>query len=101
MVESSLESVSSTVLELQREVDEIHRDFLLSEDLQVDTIETRSKKKCPKVVGMPCDVSKSEDVQALSEAAVREFGNVHIWVGTHCEVVLALKLMHPVPISFA
>ncbi|KAG0602584.1 hypothetical protein M758_10G025100 [Ceratodon purpureus] len=76
----SLESVNSTVLELQREVDEMHRDFLLSEDLQVDTIETRSKKSCPRVVGIPCDVSKSEDVQALSEAAVREFGNIHLWI---------------------
>lgn len=87
MVENSLESVNSTVLELRREVEEMHRDFLESED----AIGTRSLKILPKVVGMPCDVSKSEDVRALSDAAVREFGNINIWVGTPFEAVFHIK----------
>jgi NAD(P)-dependent dehydrogenase (short-subunit alcohol dehydrogenase family) len=82
MAESSLESVNSTVLELRQEVNEMYRNLLLDEDSQVDAIKTRIKKSWPKVVGVPCDVSKSEDVQALSEAAAREFGNIDIWVRT-------------------
>ena len=66
----------------------MYRNLLLDEDSQVDAIKTRIKKSWPKVVGIPCDVSKSEDVQALSEAAVREFGNIDIWVGTSCELLL-------------
>ena len=82
MAESSPESVDSTVLELQREVNEMYRNLLLDEDSQVDAIKARIRKDWPKVVGIPCDVSRSEDVQALSEAAVREFGNV-----VHCDVL--------------
>jgi enoyl-[acyl-carrier-protein] reductase (NADH) len=90
MAESSLESVNSTVLELRQEVNEMYRNLLLDEDSQVDAIKTRIKKSWPKVVGVPCDVSKSEDVQALSEAAAREFGNIDIWVRTWCEAILTL-----------
>lgn len=72
----SAESVNSTVLELRREVEEMHRDFLESED----AVGAGSLKSLPKVFGVPCDVSKSEDVHALSEAAVREFGTINIWI---------------------
>lgn len=81
VVENSAESVNSTVLELRREVEEMHRDFLESED----AVGAGSLKSLPKVFGVPCDVSKSEDVHALSEAAVREFGTINIWVGTNLE----------------
>lgn len=76
----SPEGVDSTVLELQREVDEMYRNFLLEEDSQVDAANTRIRKNWPNVVGMPCDVSKSEDVRALSERVVQEFGNIDIWI---------------------
>lgn len=40
----------------------------------------RLERPDPRVVGIACDVSKSEDVKALAAFAVEEFGAVNIWV---------------------
>lgn len=75
-------SVSSTVSELQQEVREQRRSLLLAEGLQVDGSELKVDRRGSRVVGMACDVSKSEDVQALAEMAVQELGTIDIWVSS-------------------
>lgn len=75
-------SVSSTVTELQQEVREQRRSLLLAEGLQVEGSELKVDRRGSRVVGMACDVSKSEDVQALAEMAVQELGTIDIWVSS-------------------
>lgn len=39
-----------------------------------------SSKREGKVIGMPCDVSKVEDVKMLADFAVHELGSIDIWI---------------------
>lgn len=71
-----------TVTELQKEVQEKYRASLLGGDSHVETLEGKADKIGSKVVGMACDVSSSEHVQALAEMALAELGSIDIWVSS-------------------
>lgn len=43
----------------------------------------RKKLSDAKVVGIACDVCKPEDVEKLSNFAVKELGSINIWVNKH------------------
>lgn len=56
----------------------------LAENLKQVIIATggssRKQLRHAKVVGIPCDVSKPEDVRKLANFAVSELGSIDIWV---------------------
>lgn len=75
--ESSSESVDMTVKELEQNLKEIMSNASES---------ARKKLSDAKVVGIACDVCKPEDVEKLSNFAVKELGSINIWVKT-CFIV--------------
>lgn len=82
--EISSESVDMTVKELELNLKEI-----------MSNASESAKKKLSdaKVVGIACDVCKPEDVEKLSNFAVKELGSINIWVKKnifHCNI-LCLK----------
>ncbi|CAM6099506.1 unnamed protein product [Calypogeia fissa] len=76
----SAESVYNTVEELRKEIQEMSGSLSTS-DARLELFGLpRPERKDPKVIGIPCDVSNSNDVQALAEYAVKEFGSVDLWI---------------------
>ncbi|BBN07917.1 chlorophyll(ide) b reductase [Marchantia polymorpha subsp. ruderalis] len=76
----SAEAVNSTVEELRAEVQE-QSGTLSTQEAQMELFGLpRLERPDPRVVGIACDVSKSEDVKALAAFAVEEFGAVNIWI---------------------
>lgn len=71
MCEISSESVDMTVKELEQNLIEIMSNASES---------ARKKLADAKVVGIACDVCKPEDVEKLSNFAVKELGSINIWV---------------------
>jgi len=72
--EISSESVDMTVKELEQNLKEIMSNASES---------ARKKLSDAKVVGIACDVCKPEDVEKLSNFAVKELGSINIWVKKH------------------
>ncbi|XP_010440670.1 PREDICTED: probable chlorophyll(ide) b reductase NYC1, chloroplastic [Camelina sativa] len=67
----SSESVDMTVKELEQNLKEIMNSASES---------ARKKLSDAKVVGIACDVCKPEDVEKLSNFAVKELGSINIWI---------------------
>jgi len=68
----SPDSVRTTAAQLQQE---------LTEGIVMSKSSTSvSCKRKGKVIGIPCDVSKVEDVKMLADFAVRELGSIDIWI---------------------
>uniref|UniRef100_A0A3P6C9B4 3-oxoacyl-[acyl-carrier-protein] reductase n=1 Tax=Brassica oleracea TaxID=3712 RepID=A0A3P6C9B4_BRAOL len=67
----SSESVDMTVKELEQNLKEIMSNASES---------ARKKLADAKVVGIACDVCKPEDVEKLSNFAVKELGSINIWI---------------------
>ncbi|CAH8392024.1 unnamed protein product [Eruca vesicaria subsp. sativa] len=67
----SSESVDMTVKELEQNLKEIVSNASES---------ARKKLADAKVVGIACDVCKPEDVEKLSNFAVKELGSINIWI---------------------
>jgi chlorophyll(ide) b reductase len=67
----SSESVDMTVKELEQNLKEIMSNASES---------ARKKLSDAKVVGIACDVCKPEDVEKLSNFAVKELGSINIWI---------------------
>lgn len=67
----SSESVDMTVKELEQNLKEIRNSASES---------ARKKLSDAKVVGIACDVCKPEDVEKLSNFAVKELGSINIWI---------------------
>ncbi len=83
-----------TVTELQQEVEEKHRNLLMAadSDAMVSKI-LKSKHRGKKVVGIACDVAKSDEVQALADFAVRKLGKIDIWVSCNIHESFACVLV--------
>lgn len=71
--EISSESVDMTVKELEQNLKEI---------MNTASESARKKLSDAKVVGIACDVCEPEDVEKLSNFAVKELGSINIWVKT-------------------
>lgn len=68
----SPDSVTTTAAQLQQE---------LTEGIDMSKAGTSvSCKREGKVIGIPCDVSKVEDVKMLADFAVHELGSIDIWI---------------------
>ncbi|CAK9222361.1 unnamed protein product [Sphagnum troendelagicum] len=77
----SPESVRDTVTELQQEVEEKHRNLLMAADSEATVYQIiKAKRRGKKVVGIACNVAKSDDVQALADFAVKKLGKIDIWI---------------------
>ncbi|KAJ7513557.1 hypothetical protein O6H91_23G004200 [Diphasiastrum complanatum] len=76
----SPESVRSAVTELQEELKKRNGSMQLKEQEDGDSWFVKAEKGKLKVVGTNCDVSDSEQVQALGSLAVRELGSIDIWI---------------------
>jgi NAD(P)-dependent dehydrogenase (short-subunit alcohol dehydrogenase family) len=73
--------VRDTVTELQQEVEEKHRNLLMAADSEAMVCKIiKAKRRGKKVVGIACDVAKSDEVQALADFAVKKLGKIDIWV---------------------
>lgn len=77
----SSDSVAKTVKELQDEANlRTFHPFLTANSSGGDFQLRMDQKVRAKVVGMPCDVSKVDDVRCLAEFAVHKLGSIDIWI---------------------
>jgi chlorophyll(ide) b reductase len=76
----SAHDVQSTVEELRKEIQDFSGSLSKS-DARMELFGLPSPKRSdPRVIGIPCDVSNSKDVEALALYAVKEFGSVDLWI---------------------
>ncbi|KAL2629337.1 hypothetical protein R1flu_014023 [Riccia fluitans] len=76
----STDAVNTTLEELRAEIEQLSG-TLSTQEAQMELFGLpRLERPDPRVVGIPCDVSKTEEVRKLAAFAVQEFGTVDIWI---------------------
>ncbi|KAL3687359.1 hypothetical protein R1sor_013668 [Riccia sorocarpa] len=76
----SADAVNTTLEELRAEIEQLSG-TLSTQEAQMELFGLpRLERPDPRVVGIACDVSKSEDVSKLAAFAVEQFGTVDIWI---------------------